>query len=186
VGLLEIPRNRINQEAVMSFDKILERVTNVAILASVLGLATVLATGGFPAAKTAAPRYKVGETLQQLDSRVNFADSTKTVLLYTNSNCQFCQASIPFYKRLIARRDERRSRVPIVAIAKQPQQVLDDYLRLNGVQVDKAIELKDLSKFSMNSTPTLLVVDSKGVILDIWIGLIPSGDEEKALNVVLD
>jgi len=171
----------------MSVDRILERATNLAIVLSAIAFVTIVAKGwtAGTSGSTGAPRYAVGQKLEQLDARVSFSAAPKTVLVFTNSNCQYCLASIPFYKRLIARRDEAQSSVPIIAIAKQSQELLNDFLTTNGLKVDRAVELTDPSKFVMNITPSILVVDSKGVITSLWIGKIPSTEEEKVLKTIL-
>lgn len=169
-------------------DNWLERVTNFAIIGSAVLL--LAATVNSWRAQTSvqqpqSPRYKVGESVAELDSHIDFAAAPRTVLVYLNSNCRFCVASAPFYRRLVTHRNETGSRVRIIAIGKQPQEVLTTFLAEQNITVDQAVALANPTKFKMNTTPALLAVDRSGTIDSLWIGQVPAGDEERALRTLV-
>lgn len=169
-------------------DKWLERATNLSVLASAVLFAAVVVNSwrAQPSSRQLqSPRYSVGDRLADMDPRVDFSAASRTVLLYVNSNCQFCVVSAPFYRRLVAHRNELAPPVRIIAIAKQPEGVLKSFLSVHGIVVDRAVALSDSSTFTMKTTPAVLVVNRTGTIDSLWIGQIAAEDEEAALRAVV-
>ncbi len=65
----------------------------------------------------------------------------------------------------------------------QPVTEAEAYLKGEGVTVDE-IRQSPLSDVEVSGTPTLVLVDSRGVVRSVWVGKLPSDKEKEVLNKV--
>jgi len=108
-----------------------------------------------------------------------------TLLLAVRKGCRFCDDSMPFYRRLVALRDQHQIDTELVAVFPDSEGeahgVLKD-ARLDSIVLASGVPL---SRIKVTGTPTLILVDSRGVVSRAWSGeLTPDGEEEviKALK----
>jgi hypothetical protein len=108
---------------------------------------------------------------------VNWSKNGQTLLLFLSSVCHYCTESAPFYQQVV----EQRRNTQLIALF--PEAVGDSkrYLNNLGVYID---EVKQISfdSLEVKSTPTLMIVNSDGVMTDSWIGKLPADEEAKVLN----
>jgi hypothetical protein len=100
-----------------------------------------------------------------------------SLVLQISSTCHFCNESMPFYRQLISARQASSAKVPIIVASRDAVAVMRKHLEDQQVNVDKVLHsrLETLPAF----TPTVYVVDSKGVVRRAFIGkLDPSGEKE--------
>jgi thioredoxin-related protein len=113
-------------------------------------------------------------------SEIDWEHNGQTLLLVLSTTCHFCSESAPFYQRIVK---ELGDNTRLVAVL--PQSVNDsrDYLNSLGVSVD---EVKQISFSSINvkGTPTLMLVNSKGIVINEWVGRLPSDQEAEVLSQV--
>ena len=123
------------------------------------------------------PRVTAGETLPAL-AVAPYAQARRTVVLYVRSSCHFCTASMDFYRELA--QEGRR----IVVVDNESAQILDAYLSDNHLAVPRAsVTRADFPKFV--ATPTLVVVDAKGTVVNAWIGQL-NAEQQQAVRLSLD
>lgn len=94
-------------------------------------------------------------------------------------DCGFCTKSVPFYNRLAEARRENAGQFNIIAafINKEDDRV-KSYAEEKQLSV-QTIAGVDLDKLSIHTTPTLVLVDSAGKVLDSWRGALrPDGERE--------
>ena len=96
------------------------------------------------------------------------------------SDCGFCQESMPFYRRLLERDHED---LGIVVAAPPSDRVIGDYLASEGVNPD-SIVFVDLSELSVPGTPTLLLADDEGQVMRAWVGLLNAEREAELIATV--
>lgn len=108
-----------------------------------------------------------------------------TLLIAVRKGCHFCEESMPFYRRLVALRDQHQTDTQLVAVFPDSEGeahgVLKD-ARLDSIGLAFGVPL---SRINVTGTPTLLLVDKRGVVSRAWIGeLTPDGEGEviKALK----
>jgi cell division inhibitor SulA len=92
----------------------------------------------------------------------------------------FCSESAPFYQQLVK---ESGGNTRIVAVL--PQTVSDgkDYLKRLGLSVDNVMQVQ-FGSLGVKGTPTLILVDSNGVVIDSWVGKLPNMEEAKVISRV--
>jgi thioredoxin-related protein len=111
---------------------------------------------------------------------VKWDDSRQTLLIVLSQGCHFCSESVPFYQRL-TEEVKGRSDVRLLAVLPQPPGEGQKYLDDLGVPI-KDVKQAELSSIPVRGTPTLVLVDSKGVVTDAWIGKLPSDKEAEVIS----
>jgi thioredoxin-related protein len=120
----------------------------------------------------------VGTKVSQLD--IDWSKSDKNLLLVLSNTCHFCTESAPFYQRLVQERTQRDT-FRLAAVLPQPVNEGRSYLNGLGVNIDEVKQLSP-SAIRIRGTPTLLLVNSAGVVTDEWLGKLPPQKENEVLN----
>lgn len=160
----------------------IELIANVAIIVVAVLLCLVLVRGYFwPDAgeQGAGPNAAVvGKKLNV--PGVDWASNKRTLLLALQPGCRFCSESAPFYKELVKRQAERPD-LKLVAVL--PSRVADSnaYLDSLGVTIQEVRQAR-LDAVGVAGTPTLLMVNSEGVVTGVWRGLLDSAHEAELLE----
>jgi len=163
-----------------SFRGALERGLNVLVMLACLALVGGVAYTHFRPSRNlqsslAAPLK--GAKLKI--SGVEWGNSQRTLVLALSTHCHFCTASGDFYKRL---QEVARARgVPIVAVLPQPTEEARSYLENLGVSI-AVVKEAPLARFSVFATPTLIMVNSQGVVTDSWIGQLSPKIEKEVIS----
>jgi thioredoxin-related protein len=126
-------------------------------------------------AETQAGRIAVGSKLKELPG-VGYAKRPLTLVLFERSGCQFCTQSMPFYQTLARTID--RTRVQFVAASLEAKSTTEEYLHQHGVDADVIVQLDSPASHPINGTPTLVLVDNRGIVQDSWVGLLDSRGEQ--------
>ncbi len=164
------------------FTRTVELTTNIAIItvAVLLGIVLIknyVLTGPKPNAP-GPPTIPAGTKLSVQD--VDWAAKKRTMLMVLSNTCHFCTESADFYKKLAqerAKHDDAR----IIAVLPQDVGAGQAYLNKLGVPVDEVRQLS-LDTIGVRATPTLILVDDKGVVTESWVGKLPAEKESEVLN----
>src|SRR6185295_17873876 len=118
-----------------------------------------------------------GETLKALQA-VLPAGSQRTLVMAIAPGCHFCDESLPFYKTLIAQRDEKGSQVKFIAAVPGEDQKEPETTKFAGagVTADQMVSV-DFASIKVPGTPTLMLVDKQGKVLNVWIGKLDADGE---------
>lgn len=167
----------------MSSHKRIELLANISIIVVAILLGVVLVRGyllsGSPKSDAAesAP-IKPGTKLPL--TGVDWQRSDKTLLLVLSTNCHFCSESAPFYQRLTQQKAGRGD-VRLIAVLPQSADEARKYLDDRGIPVD---EIKQAAPGATHTTgtPTLIMVDRTGSVVESWIGKLTPEKEVEVLN----
>ena len=170
-----------------SLTKKLEVSANIAIilLASLVG---VILTKNYlwPGTAVGAPESRQRSTVEpgaKLSlADVDWARNGQTLILALSKDCRYCTESASFYQQIVSRREGNKLKV--IAVLPQDVQSGQGYLNSLGVPVDE-VRQASLSSIPVRGTPTLLLVDGKGVVKEVWVGKLPSDKEAQALSKIL-
>ena len=122
----------------------------------------------------------VGTSLDGGAIGIDFAEPRATLIMVLASDCPFCQESMPFYRRLLS---HDRARVQVVVAAPVRDAGMGDYLASESVTPDAQVFV-EAGILPVGGTPTLLVVDSEGVVTHAWVGLLDAEREADVLGVL--
>jgi len=153
-----------------------EIAANVAIIVVAVVIVIVFIRNYFPASKASSPTIAVGARLT--GQPVSWHDSPKNVVLVLSTTCHFCKESSGFYRKLV---EDCRSHARTVALFPQTSQEAQAYLKAEDVQVDEVIHA-NFQSLQIGGTPTLLLVDSNGVVQKVWLGKLPEAKEKEVLD----
>lgn len=105
-----------------------------------------------------------------------------SVLLQISSTCHFCNDSMPFYRELMAARETSAAKVPVIVASADAVNVIAQHLVDEKVTVDKVLHSR-LAGFAA-VTPTVYIVDSKGMVKRVFVGELDSSGQKELLAIV--
>jgi thioredoxin-related protein len=106
--------------------------------------------------------------------------SDKTLVMALSTNCRFCTESTPFYKKL-AEKNANNENVRLVVVTPQDITEAKNYLEKHEVLVNR-IKQSTLNKIQVSGTPTLILVDRNGKVLNSWVGKLPPEKETEVIK----
>ena len=123
-------------------------------------------------------RY-VGKTLNLPGAQ--WSGSRLNAVLVLSSTCKFCRASAPLYRQIVSIRNERHGDLSLTAVAQEPLESLRAYIAEDGFAVDNVYQA-DLHAQGLGGTPTVLLVDRRGVIREAFLGHLNETHEKKLIE----
>jgi hypothetical protein len=113
--------------------------------------------------------------LSEMDWRAN----GRTLVLAVSTSCHYCSESAPFYRRLAAELPRHGVHLTVLL----PQEVSEGRSYLQHLGVPAAdIRQAPLRELKIRGTPTLLLVDDRGIIRGVWEGKLSSDAEQNVLQ----
>ena len=169
--------------------KRIEVFANIAVIATSLVVCTVLIRRQLLAVKpeVTAPagdtqlrsKTSLGSSIPPgtkiLTPTIDWSKSDRTIVLALSTTCHFCTDSAPFYQQLA---HDKRGDVRIVALFPQTVHEGRTYLENLGIKVDEVTQ-SPLNAVGAAATPTLLLVDRQGTVVDSWVGKLSNGIAEE-------
>jgi thioredoxin-related protein len=159
----------------------LEIVANVSIIV----VAIVVCVAAVRYFRTKASGSKAPTPAIAAGTKINlpnedWARNRQTLLLALSTQCKYCSASAEFYQRLV---NSASSNTKLVAVLPQPREESQEYL--TGLK----LTIKDIQQVSppslgVRATPTLILVDSTGIVTNAWVGQLPPDKEKEVLSSV--
>jgi thioredoxin-related protein len=163
---------------------ILDVTTNVIVVVFAVVAMGVLAKNYFapPGAGTSAGVVQ-GSNFPEI-AGVDYRQSPRTLILALNVDCRFCTRSVPFYNRLAEAQREKAEQFNIVAafINKESERVRS-YAEEKRLSVE-ALAGVNLDRLGIHTTPTLVLVDSAGKVLDSWRGALQPDAEREVFDAL--
>lgn len=110
--------------------------------------------------------------------------SSYTLVLGLRLGCPYCEASMPFYQRLIQLERSGKLRTHIIAVFPDPGERLFRILPdgLTGADVIAGVTLGNIG---IRSTPTVMVIAADSTLLNVWRGQLSDDGEEEVLRAVM-
>ena len=123
-----------------------------------------------------------GINLKDYIPGVDKVKNARTLVLALSITSPYCSDSADFYRRV---EQERAKDVKLVAIFPQfvTAPIAKRYLQDRGLHVDEVKQLF-LEDMGISGTPTLMLLDDAGTILDAWLGKLPRREEDEVIDAV--
>jgi hypothetical protein len=148
----------------------IEVVANVVVILLAVMIGSVYLRDRFSAPGPESNEVKAGDRLPRLDGW-DWGAHDRSLVLVLKKGCHFCEDSAPFYQRLAAKQQEDRSNTAIVAILPDAADTVNEVVQLEGLGV-RALPGVPLETLKVSGTPSLLLVDRSGTVLNTWIGML--------------
>jgi thioredoxin-related protein len=127
---------------------------------------------------------KKGDRIQQLKAVVP-AGTSRALVVAVSPGCHFCNESMPFYKQLLDQRNQKSSPVKFIAAVPFAEAKKEEAQKFAsaGARPDGLVQL-DFAAVKVPGTPTLLLVDNNGEVLDVWVGKLDEDRQREVLAVL--
>ena len=158
---------------------ILDVTTNVMVVVfAVVAIGILVKNYLVPSSVKTSVAIKTGTVFPEI-AGADYKQTPRTLILALNVDCRYCTRSVPFYNSLAEARQENTGQFNIVAaFVNNDAALVKSYAEEKQLLV-QSIAGVDLDKLGVHSTPTLILVDSAGKVLDSWRGeLQPEGERE--------
>ena len=152
----------------------------VSLLLSVVLVKVFLLPSRAPGRPAAIVQAATGTDMKRSLPGVDWARNGRTLILAISTRCHFCTDSAPFFRRI---EKERGGGVKLLAVLPQPVEEARKYLDGEGVHTDDVRQASRQS-IGVTGTPTLLLVDARGTVSEVWRGKLQPNDEEKVIAVL--
>lgn len=162
----------------------LELVTNIAVL-----LIALVVLGNFAwHYLSPKPRLRLQSGLQKGDpfpelQSIDYSNSPQTLLIAISSRCEFCSESVPFYKQVSDAGLESSNSTRIVAVFPDPEDEARQYIQQKHLSMSFVARV-NFKALNLVATPTVILVDNTGKILDFWIGKPSKEAEQQILKAI--
>lgn len=145
----------------------IEILANVAIVVVAVTLTVVIYQNHYrPQIHSSQPEIELGASIPL--KNVNWTASDFTLVLALSTRCHFCTESAPFYQELVSRISGSQ-KIHMTAIFPQSTSEGREYLQTLGIGITD-IQQHELSSIPVAGTPTLLLVDRQGRLIQKWRG----------------
>jgi len=111
---------------------------------------------------------------------LDYGASERTFVLILNTRCEYCAQSAPFY-RTLANECDKSGSVRIVAAFQERLEESRSWLDSLLIPVHQVIEI-DPQRLGLRGTPTVLLVDSRGRLVDSWKGKLDAETQVEVLQ----
>lgn len=164
--------------------KRLELLINIGVI--LLGAAVL-----FFLAKTYRATREVSQSLEephigdQLPSipGIDWKSSDRTVILALKKGCHYCEDSMPFYRQLAELSEQKALKANLVAIFPDPSADVDALVKAENLSV-KTVPGVPLRSLKISGTPTVILADSSGRILQDWVGELTEHEQQQMLDTL--
>ncbi len=107
---------------------------------------------------------------------VDWQATPQTLLLVLSDGCRFCTESAAFYQEL-TKQLATRSDIRLIAVFPTDVYRGKEYLNQLGVGAFGEVRQASLATIGVVGTPTLILVDDQGVVVNAWAGKLRAEEE---------
>jgi len=102
---------------------------------------------------------------------VDFAASTRTLLLFVSTNCGHCAKSAPFYDKLAkaASAGPGQGELRVIAVFPQPDDDVNAFKARTKLDIESIADVP-LGTVGVTLTPTVVLVSQNGLVTGAWLG----------------
>lgn len=165
--------------------KRVELVSNIAIIIVAIALVFTLASRVFNRSSAAQSPTRQNEIMvgtKLAASDIDWSKSKRTLVMALSTTCHFCAESAPFYQQLSQQRAGRPD-VRLITIMPQGVDESNRYLNDKRIVVDEVHQTGPDETF-VTGTPTLILVDEGGSVVESWTGRLPPEIETDVISKV--
>lgn len=123
---------------------------------------------------------KAGDRLPNPDGW-NWSAHDQTLVLGLRKGCHFCEDSAPFYQRLLAQQQTGEPNPAILAIFPDKAEEVKGVVESEGLAIHTLAGVP-LDRLKISGTPTLLLVDRSGTVLNAWDGMLSPRQELEVIR----
>jgi thioredoxin-related protein len=160
----------------------IEMVANVTVVLLAIVIGSLFVKDRFFNPGVQVNEIKVGDKLAHLDGW-EWGAHDRTLMLVLRKGCHFCEDSVPFYQRLVVTQQQDGSTTALIAIFPDTADAVKEVMKSEGLDV-RGLAGVPLEGLKVSGTPTLLLVDRRGTVLNAWTGVLSPKQELEVMKAV--
>lgn len=160
----------------------IEVVANVVVIVLAIVMGSVYLRDRFSAHGPGPSEVKAGDKLPRMGDW-DWSAHDRTLVLVLRKGCHFCEDSAPFYQRLATQQQEARSSIAIVAVFPDTADAVREVVKTEALRFP-ALAGVPLERLKVAGTPSVLLVDRSGTVLNTWMGMLSPKQELEVMNAV--
>ncbi len=160
----------------------IEAAANVIVIVLAVLVGSVFLKDRLSTVAPESSAVKAGDKLANLDGW-DWGAHDQTLVLALRKGCHFCEDSVPFYQRLDTHQQQGGPNSSIVAVFPDNADTVKDVVQSEGLGIH-ALAGVPLERLRISSTPTLLLVDRSGTVLNAWIGMLSPREELEVMRAI--
>lgn len=164
--------------------EILEVTTNIVVLLLSLLVVGSFASKFFTTDQPLRPQLGLqrGSGLVQLPGH-SYGDSPRNLLIVLSTTCGYCSESVPFYNEVLKTQSSIDKDVRAYAIFPNTSAEVQDFVQEKQLSTEVVTGV-DLKLLKVSATPTVILTDERGKIIDFWIGKLSEQDEQRIIQAI--
>ncbi len=107
----------------------------------------------------------------------------RTLVLALRNGCHFCEASMPFYRRLAKLEQSNQIGAHLIAVFPDDPAVVRQVVETQQLTID-VVSGFELGQVKVQATPTLILVDEQGRVSKVWMGELPAAGEAEVIAAI--
>jgi hypothetical protein len=107
-----------------------------------------------------------------------------TLVLVLRQGCHFCKESLPFYKSLAELEHSGRLNAHLLAVLSDQEAEGRVFMTNEGLEIQSIFGVNPSTPRAAG-TPTLVLIDGHGKVLQSWVGKLDAGGEAEVKRVVV-
>lgn len=157
----------------------LEILSNVAVIIAAVAFVVVLIHREWPSPQPGTSAWLQGKTVSL--TSLAHSPAKDDLVMFISEECPFCRREMPFYRTL---RQRLPKDVSLIAVFPAHQPAPGKFLAAQSVTVDRVVSSDSLVQIGVTKTPTLLLVNSHGKVMQAWVGAQPAAQHRKMLSTI--
>ncbi len=159
-----------------------EVAANVAVIVLAVVIGSVFLRDRFGTPRPDPNEVKVGDQLPSLDA-YKWKAHERTLVLALRNGCHFCEASMPFYRKLAQLEQSNQLGVHLIAVFPDDPAVVHQVVETQHLTLE-VLPRFELGQVKVQATPTLLLVDEQGRVSKVWMGQLPAAEEAEVVAAI--
>jgi thioredoxin-related protein len=128
------------------------------------------------------PGPQIGDQLPAI-AGVDWKSGDRTLILVLRKGCHYCEESMPFYRRLAQMAEQKELKANLVAVFPDKSADVEDIVKAQNLSV-KTVPGVSLSSLKVPGTPTMILADGSGRVLQDWIGELTEQQQKQVLDTL--
>ncbi len=155
---------------------------NVVVIVLAVVIGSVFLMDWFASPGPGPNEVKVGDQLPGL-SAYDWKAHDRTLVLALRNGCHFCEASIPFYRRLAKLEQSKQIGVHLIAVFPDDPGIVRQVVETQQLTIEVVAGF-ELGQVNVQATPTLMLVDEQGRVSKVWMGELPAAQEAEVIAAI--
>ena len=160
----------------------IEVAANIAVIVLAVVIGSVFLKDRFGAPSLDPNEVKAGDQLPGLHA-YNWKAHDRTLVLALRNGCHFCEASMPFYRRLAKLEQSNQIGVHLIAVFPDDPAVVRQVVETQQLTIE-AVPGIELGQVKVQATPTVMLVDEQGRVSKVWMGQLPAMEEAEVIAAI--